>query len=319
MPAPAVVGGLIAAGGTLLGSGANAYAQGKTNKKTRQWNEKMYGWQKKDNWENWITQNQYNEGLWNKQNQYNEDMWHKMNQYAENRYNIENQYNSPAAQMARFKEAGLNPYLIYGQSNMGGHVSTANLETPMQGRGDINSQSPQSWNPRAPQFDLNEGIMAYNAFREQSARTNNLEAQNELIKKEGVLKDTQTVATLANTAKTTQETKQAGELFSYQVNAAEANIRKTEVETDIALSRNEREAAQNSSNLREAAERILNMRGQRINAALDAKLKSMDIQLKQLGVQPSDNLFFRMLGRIFGEWKQSIDGTYNMQSDDLRD
>lgn len=301
MPAPAVVGGLIAAGGTLLGSGANAYAQGKTNKKTRQWNEKMYGWQKKDNWENWNTQNQYNEGLWNKQNQYNEDLWHKMNQREEDVWNMQNSYNSPAAQMQRFKEAGLNPHLIYGQSNMGGSISTANFEHDPQRTASYDGQSPQGWNPKAPQFDLNEGLMAYNSFREQSARTNNLEAQNELIKKEAVLKDTQTVATLANTAKTAQETKQAGELFSFQVDAAAANIRRTEVETDIALSRNERESAANASNLREAAERILNMRGQRINAALDAKLKSMDIQLKQLGIQPTDNLFFRMLGRIFSE------------------
>lgn len=41
------------------------------------------------------------------QNQWNIDQW-----------NRENAYNSPAAQMARYKAAGLNPDLIYGQSNL---------------------------------------------------------------------------------------------------------------------------------------------------------------------------------------------------------
>lgn len=36
------------------------------------------------------------------------EMWH-----------AQNAYNSPAAQMARFKQAGLNPHLIYGQGNPG--------------------------------------------------------------------------------------------------------------------------------------------------------------------------------------------------------
>lgn len=41
------------------------------------------------------------------QNQWNIDQW-----------NRENAYNSPSAQMARYKAAGLNPDLIYGQSNL---------------------------------------------------------------------------------------------------------------------------------------------------------------------------------------------------------
>lgn len=34
-------------------------------------------------------------------------------------WNLQNAYNSPAAQMQRFKDAGLNPNLIYGQGNSG--------------------------------------------------------------------------------------------------------------------------------------------------------------------------------------------------------
>lgn len=79
MPIP--VAGLIAAGASLVGSGAQVYAQGKTNKKTRQWNEMMYGRQRQDAIDDW---------------------------------NRQNEYNSPEATMRRLKEAGLNPNLVYG-------------------------------------------------------------------------------------------------------------------------------------------------------------------------------------------------------------
>lgn len=53
------------------------------------------------------------------QNQYNIDMWR-----------MQNEYNSPAAQMQRFKEAGLNPNLIYGQGSNGNAQSAPHMVTP---------------------------------------------------------------------------------------------------------------------------------------------------------------------------------------------
>lgn len=57
-----------------------------------------------------------------RENQANRD-WNLNLARLQNRWNIdqwnrENAYNSPAAQMARYKAAGLNPDLIYGQSNL---------------------------------------------------------------------------------------------------------------------------------------------------------------------------------------------------------
>lgn len=57
-----------------------------------------------------------------KENQANRD-WNlnlakQQNQWNIEQWNRENEYNSPSAQMARYKSAGLNPDLIYGQSNL---------------------------------------------------------------------------------------------------------------------------------------------------------------------------------------------------------
>lgn len=78
----------ITAGGAVLGTAGSAVAQGKLNRKTRKWNEKM---------------------------------WH-----------MQNEYNLPSAQMERFRQAGLNPHLIYSQGNAG------------------NASSAPAWNPDAP-------------------------------------------------------------------------------------------------------------------------------------------------------------------------
>lgn len=50
------------------------------------------------------------------QNQLNIQNWH-----------MQNAYNAPSAQMARYKEAGLNPNLIYGQSNESGSISSVGI------------------------------------------------------------------------------------------------------------------------------------------------------------------------------------------------
>ncbi|QCS37345.1 DNA pilot protein [Tortoise microvirus 89] len=70
----------IAAGASALSAGGQIYAAGKMNKKTREWNEKMYGQQRADALADW---------------------------------RMQNEYNSPAAQMQRLKAAGLNPNLVY--------------------------------------------------------------------------------------------------------------------------------------------------------------------------------------------------------------
>lgn len=53
------------------------------------------------------------------ENQFNLDVW-----------NMQNEYNTPAAQMSRFQDAGLNPNLIYGQQNMAGNINSASAAQP---------------------------------------------------------------------------------------------------------------------------------------------------------------------------------------------
>lgn len=85
--------------GTAIGI-ASSFAGNIANNKNI---DKQIASQKEENQKN----RDWNLNLSRQQNQWNIEQW-----------NRENAYNSPAAQMARYKAAGLNPDLMYGQQNL---------------------------------------------------------------------------------------------------------------------------------------------------------------------------------------------------------
>ncbi|WVR22154.1 MAG: DNA pilot protein [Malazfec virus 7] len=98
---PVTTAALIGAGASALGGGANAIATASMNKKTREWNEKMYAKQHADNIASW---------------------------------NMQNSYNSPQEQMARLQAAGLNPQLVYGQGAVANSTSAPDVPSSMPWR-----------------------------------------------------------------------------------------------------------------------------------------------------------------------------------------
>ena len=111
----------IAAAAGLASTGINALTQGSLNRKTRQWNEAMYQKQRTDALADWARTNEYN---------------------------------APLQQMARLKEAGLSPHLIYG----GGANS---ISQP------VRSTDTKSWSPNAPQIDGSQIVSQYFGVQQQ--------------------------------------------------------------------------------------------------------------------------------------------------------
>jgi len=90
---------------------------------------------------------------WKRQNDYNLEMW-----------NLQNEYNSPKSQMARFKEGGLNPNLIYGQGTPGN-------ATPVPGGSQVQAKGQASKNemPGFQKVDLLSGILDLRMQNQQLA------------------------------------------------------------------------------------------------------------------------------------------------------
>lgn len=78
--------------------------------------------------------NQTNKEIAQMNNEYNEAQLEKQIQQEWDMWNAENEYNSPAAQMQRYKDAGINPYMA------SGNVSSGNASS-------MSSPSPQPASP----------------------------------------------------------------------------------------------------------------------------------------------------------------------------
>lgn len=126
--------------------------------------------QKKENERN----RQYNLYLARLQNRWNLEQWQR-----------ENDYNSPTAQMARYRKAGMNPNLAYGQPTL-----SASSPTLTSGA----SSSPQDMSP------IGEGMRTFGQAQQMMLNMEMQKAQIEAIK-------AGTENTKANTEKTSEETK----------------------------------------------------------------------------------------------------------------
>lgn len=293
MPLGAIAGAGLGAGMSILNTYLQGRQQNKLNQQTQAWNEKMF----------------------DLQNQQSEKFWH-----------MQNQYNSPLSQMQRYQEAGLNPNLIYGQQNTGATMSPG---------------SPGSWKPENPWkgLDLTSGIMAYADFKNKAAQTDNLKAQNTVLAQEAANKAADTAWKASNTARSDFDLDMAKSLRENSLEAAAANLRNTETSTlkmeqDMARSRSDqqlginrdvRDAAMQSSNLREAIYRIMKIKAdmantdaerakilqQTKNLELDSEIKQDDLRLRKRGIHPGDNEYWRILDKhvpdLFMKGKNVVD------------
>lgn len=94
---PLIAGALISGGASILGNLLNKNSVQQTNQQQQDFNTQMYNKQRADALADWERQNQYN---------------------------------SPSQQMQRFKEAGLNPNLIYGQMSNAPAVRSTDMKAP---------------------------------------------------------------------------------------------------------------------------------------------------------------------------------------------
>lgn len=258
----------------------NAVAQGNLNRKNRKFAKEMYETQKADNLAFW---------------------------------NMQNEYNLPANQMQRFKDAGLNPNLIYGQTNQAGPISTADFKQPQTG---------------APQFRSNalQMIDAISNLEVKQAQTDNLKAQNSVILQDAVLRAAQIADTQAGTRRKDFDLGLDSELRQTSADARKELLRQMQVNTDVTLRKDVRDALITSSNLEEANERIQNlvesrayMKVQKAHTEEDRKriraqtaqikksidimmkegaIKDLDVELARAGVRTSDPIWYRSIGLV---------------------
>lgn len=251
---------LIGAGIAATAQGANAIAQGKMNRRTMKFNKEMYDLQRKDALTDWERNNAYN---------------------------------SPQAQMQRLQEAGLNPNLVYGTGS-----ATQNTPPPPQ----VDFKAPQM---RAPQFDGGQVADKLNQFYDFKIK----QAQYDNLMTDNTVKEAQRLEILSKTARQDFDLNFERGLEAISADARRASLEKLQADTAIALNADQRAAIAQEWDIAKAVETIATMKlgreatrasigqiKQNIeNMKKEGELKDLHINLRKMGLEPSDELWQRQI------------------------
>lgn len=220
-------------------------------------------------------------------------------------WRMQNRYNSPSSQRARLMSAGLNPALMYGQSASTGNAGAIPSAKTSDGNSGGYDTSGLSESGNTYMHNLYD-------FRIKQQTADNLAAQNDVIKAEALLKATQTANLSQNTDTSIFDLSQKKALKTVSLDAARESLRKQQINNNLSLKKYELEAAKNASDLREATERILNLRATRANTKLEASklrqtiksiqnsnvLQELEIELKKAGIYPNDPAYMRVITQL---------------------
>lgn len=253
MPNPALVPAIVTSVASLAGQSMSNSANQANNKQAWAQQLKLYKMQREDN----------------------ERMWH-----------MTNEYNSPVQQMARLRQGGLNPHLVYGNGAGGMTAST------------LSAGGAPSVSRAATEWDLGKvvggGISAYYDVLTKEAQLNNLEKQNQILNEEAKLKG--------------MDVEQKGidlELNKvYSGEERQIRLNNYKAQFQYTLDENERRTLINSSNLKEAAERIMNYRLGRNLTTEEIRrirnsneLQELDLMMRKDGLNPNGPIWERIIGR----------------------
>lgn len=264
----------ITAGAQVLNTGINAMAQSNLNKKTQKWNEKIMAQQRQQSLADWTMQNEYN---------------------------------SPQAQMARLKSAGLNPNLIYGKVDNSSQA--------------VRSTDVKSWQPTAPRIDLNPGQIMSNYFdtKMKVAQTNNLEVQNTNLALEALYKSAMIEKIQSETATNKWNLQFKTDTRNYSMQALEQGLRKTGIDIQMGgaklqyqLTENETQKAIQQNTIKSAANAVLQQRLQQAKTIAETdkikedinkvkqniRLDDFEEQLNKIGLTRSDPRWMRIVNEV---------------------
>jgi hypothetical protein len=229
-------------------------------------------------------------------------------------WDMQNAYNAPAAQMDRFKTAGLNPHLVYGQATAG---NASPIQGPKLGESNIGqgvSQTAQMLFERRVQNEqiLNlrqqRSVMAQNAIltglKAATEATNNARGQFDLGLKKS-LAETQIAFAKANLDKLTTENALIRPKFNLELSKFGLTSEVAKQGIAESVSRITRNAISNkltqaqtfktNADRSKVFQEVKNLQESLKAIEKDNELRELDLKLRRQGINPSDPTWQRLL------------------------
>lgn len=243
----------VAAGASLLGSAINKSSQSSANRQ---------------NFELAKYQNAWNLQQWNR----------------------ENEYNHPAMQMARLKQAGLNPNLVYGSG-----TQTTSASSPKAAHMEV-----------APYLQSSQdlGAAAQAAINAQQLQRQNelAKSQSDYLRQQAITEGQKQASMAIQNAKGSIDLSIARELQETSIEAGRANLMKLQGEAHQSM---------NNANITDFIHRELQplqkqmsqaqldqVRLSMQNLAQDMNFNKFEQDMKRAGIYPQDKIYVRLLSRL---------------------
>lgn len=172
-------------------------------------------------------------------------------EWQESMYDKNNAYNTPVMQMARFKEAGLNPHLIYGQGNAGNATMAS---APQQS---VKHNEP------LPMPAFADALSLYVGMKKQQTEIKNLETSSKVMDADIALKRSQELKNLTESAKSQQDQDFVNQVWQTRVAQEVANL----TSTNTGIERTQADTQRIMANINQIHEQILSsVQGRRESA-----------------------------------------------------
>lgn len=224
--------------------------------------------------------------MYKKQKQDNLDFWQ-----------MQNEYNAPIQQIQRYKDAGLNPALMYGGATAG---NASQIQAPSK---------PEYHHQRADMSGIGGGIQA---GLEQFYATKQMQIQMANAEKTGRLIDAQTARQLRETdfidsreSNVQANTNRTNSLTPFDMILKNQNIEKIRKEIELSQNRDERQAQLQGYTIQQM---VLNQENTRLRNEylkttttgqnLRNAVTEAEAQLARIGVFKGDPLYYRVASQL---------------------
>lgn len=268
-----LLGGIIAGAGALLGGGLSIFGA-KENRRAQQ------------------DANQANLELAKYQNQWNLEQW-----------NRENAYNTPAEQMRRLKQAGINPNLAFSNGNLENVAASSPTASPMKVEPYLgNTQDMQSM-----VANFMTGLQAFESFKQAQNQTKLGETQVDFLKADVLNKRVQTEKTFEETLGLKYDNYVKKELrdyniemFKLQMDDMRANISLKNAQTDVhrmSLGYTQRQMELIAEQILKTKQETTNLKTTNLHTRQLYEREKLENGLIRQGINPNDPILYRILGR----------------------
>lgn len=253
-------------------------------------------------------------------NEANLELAKYQNQWNLEQWNRENAYNTPAEQMRRLKQAGINPNLAFSNGTIDNVSASSPTASPMKVEPYLgNTQDMQSM-----VANVMTGLQAFETYKQAQNQTKLGETQVDYLKADVLNKRAHTEKLFEEKMGLQYDNYVKRELrdynidmFKLQMDDARANISLKNAQTDVhrlSLSFTKKQMELIAEQIIKTKQEVANLKTTNEHTRELITREKLDNALRKQGINPSDPMLYRMLGQAIQNPDYGVELVKNLRT-----